>query len=103
MKLVLRWVDDNLIAHEDFIGLYETPSVKANVIVSTITDTLIHMNLTLSKVRGQCCDGASNMSNSRNGVAKQIEDMQRKALYCINIVMVTHRTLPPVILYKTVR
>ena len=90
MKLVLRWVDDNLIAHEDFIGSYETPSVKANVIVSTITDALIHMNLTLSKVHGQCCDGVSNMSGSRNGVAKQIEDMQRKALYCINIVMVTH-------------
>ena len=60
MKLVLRWVDDNLIAHEDFIGLYEI-SIEANVIVYTITDALIYMNLTLSKVRGQCYDGASNV------------------------------------------
>ena len=81
MVLVLRWVDDNLNPHEDFIGLYEVPSIEANVIVSTISDALIRMNLTLSKVRGQCYDGASNMSGLRNGVARQINDMEKKALY----------------------
>ena len=81
MVLVLRWVDDNLNPHEDFIGLYEVPSIEANVIVSTISDALIRMNLTLSKVRGQCYDGASNMSGLRNGVARQIKDMEKKALY----------------------
>ena len=45
MVLVLRWVDDNLNAHEDFIGLYEIPPIEANVIVSTIQDALIRMNL----------------------------------------------------------
>ena len=39
------------------------------------------MNLTLSKVRGQCYDGASNMKGLRNGVAKRIEEMERKAIY----------------------
>ena len=78
---MLRWVDDNLNPHEDFIGLYEVPSIEANVIVSTISDALIRMNLTLSKVRGQCYDGASNMSGLRNGVARQINDMEKKALY----------------------
>ena len=81
MVLVQRWVDDTLIAHENFIGLYETSSIKANVIVSTITDALIHINLTLSKVCGHCYNGTTNMSGTRNGVAKQIEDIQSKALY----------------------
>ena len=81
MVLVLRWIDDNLNPHEDFIGLYEVPSVEANVIVSTISGALIRMNLTLSKVRGQCYDGASNMSGLRNGVARQIKDMEKKGLY----------------------
>lgn len=81
MVLVLRWVDDNLNPHEDFIGLYEVPSIEANVIVSTISDALIRMNLTLSKVRGQCYDGA------RNGVARQINDMEKK--HYMHIVTVT--------------
>lgn len=81
MKVVLRWVDDNLIAHDDFIGLFEISSIEANVIISTITGALIRMNIILSKVHGQCYDGASNISGSRNGVAKQTEDMQIKALY----------------------
>ena len=81
MMLVLRWIDDNLNAPEDFIGLYKIPSIEANVIVSTIQDALICMNLTLSKVHGQCYDGASNMKGLRNGVAKQIEEMERKAIY----------------------
>jgi len=39
------------------------------------------MNLTVSKVRGKCYDGASNMSGLRNSVAKQIKDLEKKALY----------------------
>ena len=78
MVLVLRWVDDDPNAHENFIGLYEVPSIEANVTVSTEADALICINLTLSKVRGQCYDGVSNM---RNGVAKQIKDLEKKALY----------------------
>ena len=83
MVLALRWVDDNLNPHEDFVGLYEVPSIEANVIVSTISDALICMNLTLSKVSGQCYDGASNMSGLRNGVARQIKDMGKSIIHTL--------------------
>lgn len=43
--IILRWVDDNLESHEDFIGLYVTSSTSADSIVSII---LIHMNGKLS-------------------------------------------------------
>ena len=32
--LVIRWVDDDLVAHEDFIGMYVTASADANSIVA---------------------------------------------------------------------
>ena len=70
--IVLQWVDDELNVHEEFIGLYEVPSIEASSLVFVIKDTLLRMNLTLAKACGQCYDGASNMCGIRSGVAKQI-------------------------------
>ena len=38
------------------------------------------MNLSVNNCRGQCFDGASNMSGCKNGVAKQISDKENKAV-----------------------
>ena len=35
----------------------------------------------ISQCRGQCCDGASNMSDSRNGVAAKLALEEKRALY----------------------
>ena len=59
----------NFEVHEEFIGLYKAESITSNSIVSVVKDTLIGLNLSLSIARGQCYDGASNMSGIRNGVA----------------------------------
>lgn len=53
------WVDQSLEAHEDFIGMYAIESTEASVILRSIRDILMRLNLSLSKVRGQCYDGAS--------------------------------------------
>ena len=42
--------------------------IEAAMLVSIIRGTLLGMNLSIAKVRGQCYDGASNMKGSRNGV-----------------------------------
>ena len=81
MVVTLRWVNDELDAHEEFIGLHSLPSTEARTIVSVIQDVLLCLNLSMSKVRGQCCDGASSMSGIRTGVAKQILDVEPRALY----------------------
>ena len=39
------------------------------------------MNLSMNKIRGQCYDGASNMAGAKKGVAKQIMDIERHALF----------------------
>ena len=79
--LVLRWVDDSLEVHEEFIGLYMVPSIDADTLVKVIKNCLVRMNLTLTKCRGQCYDGASNMSGTRKGVVKQLSDIEKRAVY----------------------
>ena len=71
--LVIHSVNDNLTVTEDFSGLYKTESIKSSSLVS-IKDVLLRMNMKLKYCRGQCYDGASNMTGVRNGVAKQLTD-----------------------------
>lgn len=59
--ICIRWVSSDLEVHEDFIGLYAVNDIRASTIVHTIKDTLIRLNLPLTRCRGQCYDGASNM------------------------------------------
>ena len=72
---VLRWVNDSLVVHEDFIGLYSVPSISADTLTVVIKDCLQCLNLPISKMRSQCYDGASNMTGAKKGVAKQIQDV----------------------------
>ena len=74
--LVLRHVYDDLVAHEDFIGLYKVDSLDSDILTKTIEDCLLRMNLSLNSCRGQCYDGASNMSGAKNGVAKRISEKE---------------------------
>ena len=73
--LVFRWVSEDLVAHEEFIGLYLTDSIASTALVAIIEDTLLRMNIKLEHCRGQCFDGA------RNGVAKVISDKESQAIF----------------------
>ena len=79
LTLCLRWVDENFIAHEEFIGFYEVKNIKSDTIVAAIRDALLRIQISLEKCRGQCYDGASNMLGKKSGVAKQISDIQPNA------------------------
>ena len=79
--VVIRWIDDGLEAHEDFVGMYVTASTDANSIVALIKDSLLRMNLSLAQCRGQCYDGAAVMQGCRNGVAVQILREEPRALF----------------------
>ena len=77
----LRWVDNALEAHADLIGLYEVESTEASAVLAVIHDVCKRLDIPIAKLRGQCYDGASAMSGSKAGVAKQILDEQPKAIY----------------------
>ena len=81
LTIVLRWVDSDFSVHEEFVGLHAVPSISSDTLVSVIKDILIRFNLPLSKARGQCYDGASNMSGIRSGVAAQITREESRAVY----------------------
>ena len=78
---MIRWVSDDLHSNEEFLGLYQLPNIQASTLTSMIKDCLIRFNLSLSKARGQCYDGASNMSGKRIGVARNISEEEPRALF----------------------
>ena len=82
LVVCFRHVDhDNMDVHEEFIGLYQCASITADAIVAVLKDTLLRLNLRLSRCRGQCYDGGSNMAGSKNGVKAQILRDEPRALF----------------------
>ena len=79
--VALRWVDNDLSVHEEFIGLYAVSSIESSSLVHVIKDTLLRLGLPMTKIRGQCYDGASNMRGIRNGVAKLIQDEEPRGVF----------------------
>ena len=45
LLLYVHWVDDNLEAHENFLGFYQITNIKSGTIVSTIKDALIKIKI----------------------------------------------------------
>lgn len=86
VSICLRYVSKKLQVQETFTGFYETPATTAITMFEVATDVLTRFQLQLSNCRGQCFDGASNMSGRITGLQKRITDVQPKALYvhCMN-------------------
>ena len=79
--VVLRYVTDVFDVYEDLMGLYKVPSTDAATLVATAKDALKDAALPISKLRGQCYDGAAAMRGIRSGVAKRILDEEPRAVY----------------------
>ena len=80
LSINVRWIDDKMEPHEDFLGFYEIPNIKAETIDKALKDALIRSQLSIRDLRGQCYDGASNMLGKTSGVARRIQEIQPKAL-----------------------
>ena len=82
--ICLRWVDNNLTPHEDFIGLHFVDNISSATLVACLKDVLTRTNLSIQNCRGQCYDGASNMVGAKKGVAAEIQKIQPRAIltYC---------------------
>ena len=79
--VVLRYVTDAFDVHEEFIGMYQVPSTNAETFVATAKLALKDVNLPITKLRGQCYDGAAAMRGIRSGVAKRILDEEHREVY----------------------
>ena len=79
--IVMRRVSESFEVHEEFLGLYEVSSIDASTLTTVGKDVFARMNLPISKLRGQCYDGASTMKGVRSGVASQILAEEPRAVY----------------------
>ena len=61
--------------------MYEVASTAAENIYATITDVLLRLNLAISKVRGQCYDGAATMSGAKSGVVTRLNAAEPRAVF----------------------
>ena len=78
---VIRIVTEDFKVHEEFLGLYEVPSIDSKTLVDMIKDILVRLNININKVRGQCYDGASAMRGHKSGVSTIISQIEPRALY----------------------
>ncbi|ODM91079.1 Zinc finger MYM-type protein 1 [Orchesella cincta] len=86
VSLSVRVVSDSLEVREYFLGLYNTASTTGESLTAILLDTLQRFNLPLDNLRGQCYDGASNMSGKFRGVQSRVLSLQPKAIFvhCFN-------------------
>ena len=68
ISICVRYVDSKLTVNEVFFGFYETSDTSADTIYTVIKDCLIRFKFDITNCRGQCYDGAANMSGSISGV-----------------------------------
>lgn len=85
-SVCLRFVDDDLTPKEKFVGMYECPDSGGETLAKAVLDVTVRLMGGTTKLRGQCYDGASNMSGRLSGVQARIREVQPKALYvhCTN-------------------
>ena len=56
-------------------------SLCAETIVSAIKDSLLRLDLQLSDARGQCYDGASNMTGRNKGVVQIMQNEEPRCIF----------------------
>ncbi|KAK0150020.1 Zinc finger MYM-type protein 1 [Merluccius polli] len=100
-SICIRYVDQDLMPREEFIGLYEVASTTGANLAKMATDVLTRLDLPISQLRGQTYDGASNMSGSGQGVQAILKRQQPLASYvhcgphCVNLVTQATCTAAP--------
>jgi len=53
LSINVRWIDDKMEPHEDFLGFYEIPNIKAETIDKALKDALIRSQLSIRDLRGR--------------------------------------------------
>lgn len=81
MSANFRVVEDNMDIHEDFLGFYDVPETKAETLFLVIQDIFLRCTLDINRCRGQCYDGASNMSGEVTGLQTRFRECEPRALY----------------------
>ena len=105
LVICIRWVDKEMTVCEEYIGLMPDTQTNEDTIVICINDVLLRMNLRIQDARGQCYDGCSTMTGTKNGVAAQIKKLNEKCLlmhfYCHSLNLAVRDSIKNIPLLKT--
>ena len=78
----LRWIDEHFEAREEFIGLQKVDQIDSDTIVAVLKDTFLRMNLKIENCRGQCYDGAANMTGAKRESLLNFVRLSPRFTYC---------------------
>jgi hypothetical protein len=81
VSICLRWVDNNLMIREHFIGFYDTPSTTGEALFELVKNVLKGLNLNPSKMVGKAFDGAASMSGQFKGLSARLSSISPLAIY----------------------
>lgn len=82
ISFCLRTVDkESFEIEEYFIGFYETPKTDSNTLFNILKDILCRLELNIHNIRGQCFDGASNVSGVHKGLQARTKEIEPRALF----------------------
>ncbi|KAJ8877730.1 hypothetical protein PR048_022185 [Dryococelus australis] len=81
VSISLQHVNDDFDVCEDFIGLYETSLTTGDTLAGIVEDVLLRLYLRIEDCRGQCYDGAKNMSGHMKGAQAVISSKENRAIY----------------------
>lgn len=99
LSLVIRYLVEGEI-REMFVDFIQVERITGEVLSSAILQWLANHNVSLDNMRGQCYDGAANMSGARTGCRAIIQRSAPLAQYfhCashrLNLAVVTSCNIP---------
>lgn len=85
MSANVRVVDDYMAIQEYFVGFYEVPVTDAETLFAVIKDIFLRYQFQFNRCRGQCYDGAYNMSGAITGLQTRVRETEPRALYTLFI------------------
>ena len=72
---------DDFGVQKVFCGFYETTSTTSEELFIIVIDVLSRFQLPIDKCKGQCYDGAANVSGQVNGLRKKLIHEESRPIY----------------------
>lgn len=81
ISIYFRVASADLLSTEYFMGFYSTTSTTAETLFNIVKDVLVRFRLPLEKLRGQCYDGAANVSGKISGLQQRLQSEEARAIF----------------------